>query len=254
MSREDFKLPYELSPIFFVDGIAANIPGAILPIISITQGSDFADGILSSGDQLDLNNYNFNFQPLPGATLAANQLGEYPFANQAVAANAIIAQPTNISLLMLAPARGDGAYGNKVAVFQALVSAITQHTALGGTYNVATPSYLYLDLILTALQDVSDGDPKRVQDHWRWDFRKPLLSLQDAQAAQNNLMTKLSNQTPVTPNKNGTIVYSGPAVGVGNPGSGQGGSVVPAQKTLGGASAASASPTSRSPGSPGSPS
>src|SRR5690242_11026591 len=96
-----------------VDGIASAIPGQMLPIISITEAINFTAGLLSGGAGTDLSDPNLdnffaNFEPIPGARLISQQVGHYPFANQAVAANAVIPQPLPVSLLMKCPARPPG--------------------------------------------------------------------------------------------------------------------------------------------------
>ena len=100
-----FRMAYELSPIIFTNGIASQIGGA-LPIILITQALSFIEGALSGGSDLDLDDFFAHFQPLPGSKLASNQYAQVPFANQAVAANARIKQPTSISLRMICLKRG----------------------------------------------------------------------------------------------------------------------------------------------------
>src|SRR5579859_6827529 len=92
-----YKLSFQLSPIIFVGGIAQNIPFQMLPIIAITEALNFTIGLLSGGDPIDLDNFFANYQPMPGSTLIDNQYGQYPFANQSVAANALITNPLRIS-------------------------------------------------------------------------------------------------------------------------------------------------------------
>lgn len=233
-------MAYVKSPVIFTNGIANGLPGGLLPIISITQAADYA-GVLNGTDSLTLNDLLFDFQPLPGAKLNSYQIGAFPFANQQIAANAIIREPNSISLMMQAPVRDIGGYDEKLSVFGALKAAIDQHASLGGTYTIATPSYLYTNCILLEFQDASSGVPDKPQDRWRWDFIQPLLTLDQAQQAQNSLMSKISNGTQVTPAASGAISPSGQGPAVGNPASGQGPSTVPAATPLPGASAASSS-------------
>jgi len=242
MSIDSFAMSYQKSPILFVGGIAGNLYP--WPIVLLTQGIFYTGGALSPSEDLQLSDFYYDFFPLSGSTFVNNQIGQYPFANQAVAANAIIAEPLTISLLMHAPARGPSAYLQKQSVFTALKQSIDQHTALGGTYNVATPSYIFQNLILTSLTDVSDGDEKRPQSKFRWDFVQPLLTLQAAQAAQGALMAKTTAQTQITPNAQGVISWSGPSTGIGNAASGQGVAAIPASTPL--AAASISSPTTSS--------
>ena len=243
---QQFKLSFEISPIILVGGIAANLPGAILPIISITQPGFFAKGVTSLGasglvdnDTTDtrigsLDDFFANFIPMPGSTLIDQDLGRYPFANMAVAANATISNPLLISLLMICPVRDDGGYADKFATFTNVKSQLDAHNNQGGTYTVATPSYLYTNCILKKLVDVSGGESKQVQDRWQWDFERPLLTLKEAQAAQNSQMQRITNGAALSGDPPPT---SGTAPAVGIPSSGQGPVVVPAAANLQGSSA-----------------
>jgi len=246
MGIDAFTLAYQKAPIAFNGGIAANVSGGLLPMMSITEAASFAGGITSGSESLPLEDFLFDFYPMPGGTLAEFQIGAYPFANQQVAANAIIGQPLHISFEMLAPARGSGAYATKLAALSALQAAIQQHAALGGTYTAATPSYLYTNLILLSFRDISGGDPKRPQDRWQWDFIQPLLTLQAAQAAQGTFYQKATAGAPLTPGPNGALSYGGTQTTVGAPASGVGPSVVPAAQTLPAASVAGSPPTTPS--------
>jgi len=211
-----FKLSFEISPIIFSGGIANLIPGGMLPIVAVTNALSFADGLLSGGDDLaDLDDFFARFHPLPGATLAEQEIGKYPFANQTVAANAVIVQPLTISLRMICPARGELGYGFKLATMLALQAVVTQHNASAGTYIVATPSFFYTNLLFGRLVDVSSSDDKQPQNTWQWEFDRPLLTLQDAQQAQNSLMSQITAGTPI----NGAPAYSGLGPALGNPAS-----------------------------------
>lgn len=188
-----YKLSFQLSPIILTGGIAQNVPGGMLPIISLTEALNFTLGLLSGGQDLDLDDFFANFDPLPGGRLIANQYGHYPFANQAVAANAGIAQPLTISLLMKIPVRQPGGYAAKLATMMTLKSTLDQHSQSGGTYTVATPAYFYTNCLLLDLVDVSTSETKQPQNAYRWDFERPLLTLAQAQQAQNSMMSKLSS-------------------------------------------------------------
>jgi len=206
-----FKLAFQLSPIVLVNGIAQNIPGQMLPIIAITQAAQFVAGLLSGGEDIGLNDFFANFQPLPGATLVDFQIAKYPFANQAVAANATIAQPLQLSMLMKCPARDELGYAAKLATMMALQSVLSQHGSQGGTYIIVTPSYFYTNGILTGMRDASNGESKQAQNAWQMDFEFPLLTLEQAQQSQGSLMSKITSGTQI----NGAPAWSGlsPAVG-----------------------------------------
>lgn len=235
--RAQFKVTYELSPIILTGGIAQNVSGGMIPIISLTEGQNYDLGLLSSSDNVDLDEFFAYFRPAPGATLGDNQIAHYPFVNQTVAANAIITQPLRVSLIMSCPARAaTGGYGRLLSTMTALRSSLAQHEAQGGLYNVITPAYLYTNCIRTNLREVGGGQGGgQTQDEWQWDFEQPLLTLSDAQAAQNTQMSRISAQTQTTSDPPTTNAGQ---TGVGVPQSGQAPSVVPAATPLGGASAA----------------
>ena len=231
-------LSYQLAPIVFCGGIAQNIPGGVMPITQITESSSFPSGLLSSGGPASLDDYFANFIPLPGATLGENVIGEYPFANQAVAGNAIIANPLVVSCLMICPVRDAGGYSTSTAIMMALASAMNQHDSLGGTYTYVTPKFFYTDLVRIRMVDVSSSESKQAQNAYQIDFRKPLLTLQAAQAAQNTLMSKLSNGTQII----GQPSYSGASASVGQPSSLTGSSLPSGGSTTGTNTAPSALP------------
>jgi hypothetical protein len=189
-----WKRSYQISPIIFVAGVAAGVPGGQVPIINFTEANEFNAGILSQGGDLDLDSFFATYVPMAGGTLIENEVSTYPFANQTVAANAIITQPLRISLRMLAPVRNAGGYQQKLTVFQNLQSTIEQHIINGGWFNVATPAFFYNNCLLTALRDVTGNEGKQTQIIWQWDFMQPLLTEDQAAAQQSVSMAKISAQ------------------------------------------------------------
>lgn len=204
---EIYKLGYEISPIILVDGIASQIPYQMLPIVAITQAADFTLGLLN-GDTLPttLDKYFAHWKPLPGTTLIQNQIGAYPFANQAIASNAIIAQPLTISMLMSCPVQIAGGYTAKLATLTVLQQTLLQHNASGGTYTVATPAQIFTNCLLIQVRDVSGGESKQVQHTWQFDFIQPLITINQAAQVYNSLMNKISGGLPtgLTPQWSGT--------------------------------------------------
>ena len=186
-----WKLSFQLSPIILNNGIAASIPGGMLPIIAITEALNFATGILDGGGNINLDDFFANYQVIPGDTIIDQQIGHYPFANQSVAANAVIAQPLRVSLLMICPVQKDSGYATKLATMMALQAALKQHNSTGGTYTVITPFAFYANCVMTSLADVSSSESKQPQNVWRWDFEQPLLTLSQAQQAYNSAMGKI---------------------------------------------------------------
>lgn len=205
-----FKLAYEISPILLTGGIVA---GSIetLPIVALTEGANFVSSLVSGGDATSLDNFFAHYYALPGATLIDNQVATYPFANQAIAANAIIANPLVISLMMICPARNKLGYGIKLATMMALQKTLTQHNSLGGTYSIVTPSYIYTNCVMLGMRDVSGGESKQKQYMWQLDFFQPLLSVASAQSALGSLMQKLNDGTQI----NGTPTWSSRASAIG---------------------------------------
>lgn len=223
-----WKLAFQISPILFVGGIAGPTPGAMIPIISYTEALNFVTGLLSGTQNIELDNFFAHYNPLPGGTLFNLEIGTYPFANQAVAANATIRQPLQLSMLMKCPARNILGYAAKLAIMSNLQQVLDQHATLGGTYTVVTPSFIYTNGILTTLRDVSDTESQQPQNAFQWDFTFPLLTLQQAQQAQNNLMSQITGGVQVS----SPPAWSGVGPTVGAPNSLAAPSVVPAAANL----------------------
>jgi hypothetical protein len=117
-----------------------------------------------------------------------------------VAANAIIQQPTNVSLRMIAPVRNTGGYLTKLAIFTALQSSLQGHNNAGGTYDVLTPSFIYFDCVLTGMTDITPEEDKQKQTTWQLDFIKPLISTADANAAFSTQMGKIAGGSVINSN------------------------------------------------------
>lgn len=210
-----YDLAYQVSPIILVGGIASSAQGGLLPIVALYGQM----AILNSGTT-DPNAFFARYLPLPGSTLISNQVGMYPFANQNVAANALIAQPLTLSMLMIAPVNQPGGYLSKLSTFTALQNALQQHCIAAGTFSIATPAYVYANLILTAMTDVTHGENQQRQTEWQLDFIQPLLTAQAAAAAQSNLLSKISSgaSLPATPSWSGNPQAPYPPVAPGLPG------------------------------------
>lgn len=185
MSSADFTQKFSTSPIILVNGIASGATGG-MPLASLLGGEPEA--------ALDA---FATFVPLSGGKLIDNAVGTYPFANQAVAANAIIANGLTISIRMICPVREPGGYANKLAVMTNLQAQLAKHNNSGGCYTVATPSFLYENALMTAMFDVSDGESKQAQIEWQLDFYAPLLTLEAAAGAESTMMSKVSAATPI---------------------------------------------------------
>lgn len=238
MNISDYQSSYEISPIILRGGIA----GAGLPIINFLSSGNFPQGVLSSANSDD---YFAHFRVLPGHSLMENEVALYPLANQTVAANAIITEPLRVSLEMIAPASDQTSVGTKLKIMTQLKSTLDTHTALGGWYDVATPSYVYQGCLLTSLADgTEEDDGGQVQVRWIWNFMQPLLTAQAAQAAQNQGMSKISSQTQNSGDPPGSQPIT---TGVSQPSSNITPQIIPSASGLVGASVA---PSSASAGTP----
>jgi hypothetical protein len=196
------QLSYQVCPIVLTGGIASQIPGGMLAILSLFSGV----GVNSLGlpfDIGDLDDAFGAFNILPGGMLVNQQIAKYPFANQSVAANATIREPLTLSVIMDAPMRGPNAWAFKQMIMTSLKATLDSHNNLGGTYTVITPAYMYENLIMTSLTDNSRSNNSLPQNAWRFDFEKPLVALADIQGAQNQLMSKITNQTQTDVNQSG---------------------------------------------------
>ena len=202
-----FDLGYRCSPIIFTGGIASAVPGGLLPIIAITEAANFLTGLLA-GASVGTDSFFAHYEPLPGTDLANYQIGQYPFANQSIAANAIIRMPLRVRLLMHTHVRHAGGYSAKLLTFTALRQAIDLHASKGGTYTVAMPAQLQTNLVLLSLRDVG-GEGLQKQTTWEWEFEQPLLTLADAASAQNANMYAISNGSQTTGSTSGLAQSTG---------------------------------------------
>lgn len=225
-----FKMAFEISPIILTGGIATALGGA-LPILTLTEsttslligaasaGANPLAGLLNtaassfslSGIDSQLDSFFAHYKLMQGSSLVNNQVAMYPFANQQVAANAIIAQPLNLSMLMICPVSGATPWPVKFAVMSALQKSLTQHNSQGGTYSVVTPSYIYTNCIMTGMRDITT-DQNKIQELYQIDFVQPLVTQQAATQALNGLMNTINNGTPIV----GQPTWSG-GLAVGNP-------------------------------------
>jgi hypothetical protein len=149
-------------------------------------------------DMEDLDDAFGAFNVLPGGTLIVQSIAKYPFANQWVAANAVIREPITVSVIMDSPMRGPNAWDIKQMVFTTMKATLDQHNNKGGTYTVATPAYMYTNMVMVSMTDNSRGNNSLPQNAWRFDFERPLVVLEELQEAQNELMKRMTNGTPPT--------------------------------------------------------
>ena len=232
----DFKLAYEIAPITLTGGLAQSMPGGAIPMLAFSNALSFTEGLLGSVGLDDLDAAFGRFIPLPGSTLIAQKIGLYPFANQYVAANAVIFDPLSISMLMICPARLEGDAFARQAIMTAFQQSLSQHNQSGGLYTIATPTFTYANCVMLDMTDVSTRESKQMQSAYQLDFLQPLISLDQADAAQSGLMQSITNGTPTSG------ATSGVGQTVGSPTSGATPSVIPSGSSV--PSATNASPTS----------
>jgi len=191
MSLTDYEYSFQINPIYLIQGIATT--GA-LGISALLNTFNLNAGVTQPTSSI---NPTFaSFRPVPGHSLINNAVATYPFSNQTTAANAIITEPLEISLEMIVPANSLINVNNKLSIITRLKQQLDQHTALGGWYSVATPSYVYQGCLLTQLVDASEEeDGAQPQVRWIWNFMQPLITSDALQAAQNQGMSKTTTQT-----------------------------------------------------------
>ena len=206
---EAFKLANQVSPIILTNGIATLIPGGVLPIVAITEGLGFQTltSLISNGSLPD--QYFANYRPVQGGTLMKNEVAQYPFFTQQIAANAQIQQPLNISMLMYCPAGKSTPFSVKLALMSALKSLLDVHTSQGGTYTVVTPTRIYTNCLLTQIADVSDGQTNQSQWAYQWDFVQPLLTFPSSNGVQAAAMSMLSSGGTFLQSATGSLSWSG---------------------------------------------
>jgi hypothetical protein len=209
-----FQAAYQLSPILLTGGLAASIGSSIgsaigggvggaigsaiggaLPLITFTEGASLLGNLLAGAAPTQP---FANFTVIPSGKLISQQIGRYPFANQNVAANAVIAEPLTVAVRMDCPAGDPGTYVAKLAVLTALQAALTAHNASGGLYTILTPSFIYTNCIMTTLTDVSGAGSNQVQYQWLFEFEQPLVTLAAAQQAYSALINKIGGGTQIS--------------------------------------------------------
>lgn len=193
--RTAWQLAFETSPIILSGGVAQFMPFGMIPLNAITEAINFPLGLLSGGNAVDPNRYFAHFAPLPGTSLISQRVGKYPFANQSVAANAVIVEPTRVSMLMTCPVQNEGGYFERLAVIEALVATLQQHNQSGGTYTIATPAKIFLNCVMNDMRDTSNPQTKQPMNSFTLDFEKPLLTLEQAASALNSLFNQITAAT-----------------------------------------------------------
>lgn len=191
-----FKLAFEISPILLVDGIAASIPGGVIPIAVLTEGLSVADGLLHG----ELGKTQTGaFTPMAGTSLIQQEIGNLNFYNLVTAANSVVNKPNRVMMQMIRPAfTSGGGYATKSMTFTAMKLALDMHNQSGGSYTVLTPAFIYTGCLLRSVIDTSgfSEQNKQVQHTWLFEFEQPLLTISQLDAALGNLMDKFESGMP----------------------------------------------------------
>jgi hypothetical protein len=211
MALDQITLLYQVSPIILTGGLASNISGGMLPLLALTNPNAFNSNLLNGNENFALEDAFGIFQPAAGGTLIEQIIAQYPFANLNVAANAIIRNPLNVSMIMLTPMKQVSSWAVKQLTMSSLKATLDSHNNSGGTYTVCTPAFIYTDMLMVGVTDVSTAQSPLPQNAWRWDFTRPLVTLADAAGAMNNLMSQINSG--IQPSAGGTASGSGTASG-----------------------------------------
>jgi hypothetical protein len=220
MSLSQQQLNFQISPIVLTGGIATNITGGMLPLVALTNPNAFSQNLLTGDPDFQLEDAFAIFSPAAGGSLIEQQPAEYPFANLTVAANAIIRNPINVSLIMITPMKQQSAWSVKLQTMQALKATLDSHNNAGGTYTVYTPAYTYTNMLMLNLSDCSMPQSPIPQNAWKWDFTRPLVSLEDASGALSNLMNQINSGVPSSGDPSGAGTAGGNPPSVVNTGPG----------------------------------
>lgn len=202
-----FEFIYQVSPIWFTNGISSLVPGNIgLPISMITEGINSVNSLVANQKLPD--QYFANFKPTAGSQLCKYEVAQYPFYTQQIAANAQIQQPVQVSMLMYCPAGASTPYSVKLGTMNALKASIDAHINSGGTFTVLTPSYYYTDCLLLGITDVSNDTTLQVQWAYQWDFLQPLITFPSL-SGMTSPATTMSDNGMYFPATNGDVSWSG---------------------------------------------
>ena len=207
--RGAYDLAFQISPIALTGGLAASIPGGALPISALIGGlAGFVQGAVSNGG-LSLQDFPWRFIPLPGTQVISQSIGEYPFANRQIAANATIENPLNISYKLINPVNDAGGYLTKLPIFTSLRESLNSHNNAGGTYTILMPSLILQNCVMLDMVDATSGGMQQ-QVEWTLNFRKPLISTQAGTQAFSGLMSILnSGQVATSPSWSGVTASIG---------------------------------------------
>lgn len=191
---------YEISPVYLVGGIAEKIPGGVLPIAALTEALSAGGSILTGnfGDVVDFDRYFAHWSPVYGSQWLSYDVASYPMFSQQEAANSIVKNPLNISLMMDCPAQKTGGLITKALTLEVLRSTLAYHVDNGGYFNIFQFGFTALNCLLLGMESVENQSK---QDHvsFIFNFRQQLLTRQDAQ----KLSDKVQNMNSGLPQNSG---------------------------------------------------
>ncbi|MXV36808.1 MULTISPECIES: hypothetical protein [unclassified Saccharibacter] len=198
--RTLLQLGYVNSPILLTGGVADRMGGTV-PIMLYTQFVATINGLISGGiggklNLPDLDNTWCHWQDSGKGVLLENDVATYPFANQTVAANALISKPIGISMIMVCPPRGPGAMATKLATMQSLTALLNKHCTMGGEFVIITPGQIYTNMLLTKITDSSPSPTTQPGSQYTFDFTRPLTQKSEAAQKMSTLMKKASGGMP----------------------------------------------------------
>ena len=192
-----WRMGFEASPVILTGGIASAVNGGLLPIITLTElGGASTIFNLINGQIPDIDSLFAHWDLIGGSMLMNNSIGKYPFANQVIAANAVIREALTVSLVMHCPAKQTGSMLTKLPTLTALKLALDYHIQNGGTFTVMTPAYIYTGCLLTAITDISQGESAQRQYSFKFDFEQPLIA-EPTGNEMGNLMSKITKGIPI---------------------------------------------------------
>ncbi|MDF7673947.1 hypothetical protein PT277_08015 [Acetobacteraceae bacterium ESL0709] len=197
--RDIGQLAYVISPVILQEGIAKKM-GGLAPILLFTEAIDFLNGMLSGAMRGNLNIPSLDTlwcHWKQGPTSAAatnfliqNEISPKPMENLTAAGNAFNSQFPAVSLQMMCPARGPGAMVTKMATIMVLQRVLVRHQELGGRYIVMTPSYIWTDMVLKRVSDITEKPEQHPSSVYRFDFRRPITELKDVKTVADNIKKK----------------------------------------------------------------
>lgn len=181
--RNIFELQYVISPILLKNGIAENQQYKTMHIAQLTQ-----QGLIP----FTRDGFFAHFKVVGGGSLMQNTVAAYPVANMATAGNAVVQQPTAVSVQMYCPANASYTTNIRGIILKNLIDQLNLHIRKGGLFVVYTPMFVFDNCLLVGIRDASEGSVPELQNSLIFDFQKPMImTLDDVEGAKNDAMGKI---------------------------------------------------------------